>query len=178
MNMIQKFYQSKILALLALGMLAIPTAANANLLGAEVDVTFYYPDQSSFYCSNGNAIVGGGVEYSSSCSGFGPVAIDIADSMLSVDTGGIGWDNSLFNGFLLSVLSGYEIVSASYTGGTMAVTSLAVENGGLWLDFSGQSGGLANISFVSAAVPEAATLALLAIGLVAGLGFSRRRRML
>ncbi len=173
-------YQNKFLALKMLGflaaiLLAIPTAANATLIGADVDVTFYYPDQASFYCSNGSATVGSGVEYASSCSGFGPVAIDISDSIMSVDTGGIGWDYSLFNGFLLTILSGPSILSASYTGGTMAVTGLQLDSGNLWLDFSGQTGGIAYFSLETRAVPEPSTIALIGLGLV-GLGFINRRR--
>ena len=56
----------------------VSISSYAALMGATVDVDFYFPDQSTFYCDNGNEIVGTGIEYPSSCGGFDEVSIDIA----------------------------------------------------------------------------------------------------
>lgn len=151
-------------------------AAHAGMLGSTVNVDFFYPDTSSFYCTDGSALVGAGVEYPSSCSGFDPVKIDITDTGMSVDTGGAGWSVDSFNGFYLTVLAGSPITGASYVGGSMGVTSLIVDSGGLWVNFSGQSGGVANFDLsTAAAVPEPETYALMLAGLAA-LGVVARRR--
>jgi hypothetical protein len=152
--------------------LLAPTMASADLIGATVNQQFYFPDDNSLFCDNGNAVVGGGVEYASGCSGFGPVVTDVFDTYLTVDTGGAGWSTGSFNGFLLSILDGPIFVSATYGGGTMGVTSLAIDNGNLWVNFAGQTGGVAIIDF---AVPEPGTLALFGIGLL-GMGVARRRK--
>src|SRR5262245_53213633 len=81
---------------------AAPLGANAGLLGATVNVDFYYPDQNTLYCSNGSAVVGAGVEYPGSCPGFDPVVIDISDGQITVDTGGNSWAGGTINGFLLT----------------------------------------------------------------------------
>lgn len=75
------------------------------------------------------------------------------------------------------ILNGPEIVSASYGGGTMAVSSLAVESGNLWVNFEGPfNGGLARIDFATS-VPEPATIGLLGIGLL-GLRLARGKTMI
>lgn len=170
---ISLLFKNKFFSLVGAALLSMPMLANAGLMGSTVNLDFYYPNQASLYCTSGNAVVGGGVEYASGCSGFGPVSLDIANNLLTVNTGGIGWSGGAFNGILLSILSGPSILSASYGGGSMATTGLSVVNGDLWVNFAGQSGGVAyiNVSTVS----EPAALSLLALGL-AGLGYIRKRK--
>ena len=156
--------------------LALARPAQAGMMGSTVNVDFFYPSTADFYCTNGSAVVTGGVEYPSSCSGFGGVIIDISDTQMSVDTGGTGWAAAAFNGFRLTVLSGPAISSASYAGGTMGVTSLTVDSGSLWVNFAGQTGGKAFIDLgPETGVPEPGTGALLAASLLT-LGAIARRR--
>ena len=139
--------------------------------------TFCYPDQSTLFCDNAHAVVGAGVESPAGCGGFSPVVTDITDTQLIVDTGGIGWATGAFNGFLLSTLSSIDITSAVYNSGTMNVTDLQIQNGDLWVNFAGQTGGSAVIDFGTngSSVPVPATLALLGLGL-AGIGYQRRKQ--
>ena len=165
--------KSTYLAVLAI--LLLPMAANGDLIGFTVNQTFYFPDDTSLFCDNGNVLVGGGVEYPSGCPGFGGVVTDIFDTYLTVDTGGVDFGAASFNGFLLSILDDLDFLSASYGGGTMSVSSLSILDGGLWANFQGQSGGIARIDFTTTSVPEPATFALFGIGL-AGILLARRRR--
>ena len=98
--------------------------------------------------------------------------------MLTVDVPSPAlWSNDDFNGFLLSVLSGPAITGASWrSGGTMAVTSLAVTSEGLWLNFAGQRGGIAtfDLSTSTSSVPDAGSSLLLLSMSLAGLKAWRR----
>lgn len=150
-------------------------AAQAGMLGSTVSVDFFFPDTSTVYCTNGSAVVSGGVEYPGSCSGFDPVKIDISDAGMTVDTGGSTWADGAFNGFRLTVLSGPAISAASYLGGSMGVTSLTVDAGSLWVNFAGVSpGGVAEFSL--SAVPEPETYAMLLLGLAGVAAAVRRQR--
>lgn len=170
--------KNKFLTIFVTGFLVGPMSANASLIGADVNQSWYYPDTSSFYCDSGNATVGAGIEFTD-CGGYQPNSTDVTASQLIVTSSSLFSSGSGFNGFLLSIISGPAIVSASYAGGTMDVTSLLVDTSGLWVNFEGNSsGGVAYIDYFTASsnvVPAPATLALFGLGL-AGLGWSRRKK--
>lgn len=157
--------------------LMAPVCANAAMIGSSVNVDFYYPSLSSLYCTNGTATVGAGVEYGSSCSGFGGVSIDITNTQIVVDTGGIGWSGGSFNGFIMSILSGPIITSFGYDSGSMGVSGTSFTGTSVSLNFEGQDGGRAvfNIGTGPAQVPLPAS-ALFLGPLLALLGFMGWRK--
>ncbi len=148
-------------------------SSHAGLLGTNVTANFYYPDTSSFYCSNGPATVGAGVEYPGSCSGFAAVGIDVGDTTMSVSLSG-AFAPASFNGFELDAAT--DFLTASYVGGTMGVTDVSIIGGNIWVNFSGQQGGTANFEFTNdtPTVPEPSTLLLMGAGLLAASRVRRR----
>ena len=172
-----KNLRSRILKSLMVVMLVgfAPMAAQAGLIGADVNVTWYFPDDMTLFCDNGNQTVSAALEYPAGCGGFGPVSIDVQDSALVVSEPNIGFANTAFNGFLISVLTGPAITSATLDPtSTHGVASLNVTPQGLWVNFSGTSGQTAIINLTTADAPEPSTLALLGLGLA----FARRKRQI
>ena len=104
--------------------------------------------------------------------------IDITDALST----GLPFGVAAFNGFVLDVISGPAILSASIDGSsTIIPVSANVSGGNLFINFSGvsqQRGGTARINFTTAgggAVPEPATWAMMLVGFGA-MGTALRRR--
>lgn len=175
--------KGKLAALVATGfaclIAALPAQAATDVVaGLTATVDFYYPNISTLYCSSGTAVIGDGVEYPAGCSGFSAVSIDISNGGLTVGHSSLGFDATAFNGFVLHI-EGFDFTVVSWAGGQpLDVTSVAITDGDLWLNYSGQGTGSMNFSFVGelTSVPEPATLALLGLGLT-GLAALRRRRV-
>lgn len=168
---------------LAVGLVSAPFAANAALIGATVDVDFYFPDLSTLYCNSGSAVVGAGVEYAAGCSGFAPVSIDVTDTQIIVGHSNSSFSPGAFNGFLMSILSGPTIAGVTFNAAasTLGVTGIDLTGGGsiIGLNFASQGTGTAvfDVSFGSiSAVPVPATIALLVPGLGMMAMVGRRRR--
>ena len=177
------------LALATASALTLITApASATLVGATVDVTARYPNTTSIYTDPGTRIVsdsaieyvaGSYPNYNSSwqVDVFGD-HIDITDALST----GLSFGTATFNGFVLDVINGPDILSASIDeSSTIVPLSTTISNGDLFINFSGvsqRSGGTARINFTTAgggAVPEPATWAMMLVGFGAT-GTALRRR--
>ena len=164
--------------------LTVATPASAGLLGATVNVSAYFPDAATLFYDPGNAVVGASVEYpqGSYPSYNDSWEVDVSDDRVKItDTLGVGlsFAPAAFNGFILTVVSGPSIVSASIdAASTIVPVGVSVSGGRLFMNFAGvseQAFGSGIVTFVTGdvPVPAPATPALLGMGLVA-LGGRRR----
>lgn len=150
-------------------------SAHAGLFGSTLDTNVYYPNTSTAFATGGTAVVGSGVEYSDLC-GFKYWSLDFTDTTVTVTM----LSTTLFNsgaqlGPGVAVVNGPAIKSASFLSGH-ALTGITVENGRLFLNYSGTSLALGEktvIGITTQAVPEPTTLVTLGLGAVAAL---RRRK--
>lgn len=179
-----------ILSLLSLGAFSVLSApAQADLLGATVDVTANYPTATSVYNDPGNKVVTNAIEYA---AGSYPTynstwQVDITGNqfVLTNATGfGFPFGVATFNGFVLKVLSGPTILSASIDGSSdFSPVSVTVLNGNeVDVNYSGVSHtpdvvtSRVNIQTAPASTPEPGSIALLIGMSISGAGFLARRR--
>jgi hypothetical protein len=160
--------------------------AHAGLMGADVNLSAYYPDSSSLYENGGDAIVSGGVEYPG-VTIYQFWETDINDSQLIFN-----WTvndtatflGGTFNGFILTILSDKTFSSASIdavSGFDPISLSIAGNGTQLLINYSGVNipalaSSVINFEVAdSSSVPLPATLTLFGLGF-AGIGWSRRRK--
>jgi len=161
--------------------------ANAQLTGSTVNLSAYFPDSSTVYDNPGNKVVSAAVEYpAGSFQSYNMYwEANITNSQLIVN-----WTNpsqgnfsgATFNGFILSVISGPVISSASINPSS-AFTPLSLTIDGsnrVLMNYQGvivpgSSSSIIDFSFVPE--PTAVTLAGVALGFVVG-GLPRNRKYL
>jgi hypothetical protein len=166
----------------------VALSAQAQLLGATVDVSARYPDLAHIYADAGVATVGADIEYPAGAfAGYSASwEIDITDNQLFITNTDFGFPfgEAEFNGFVLTVLSGPELLSAAVNPASgFAPIDVSVFGGNeLRLNFSGVGASnddgpltaVIDIAFANA-IPEPETYAMLIAG-CALLGFVARRR--
>lgn len=181
-----------IVSVLSIAALSLPSGASAaTLLGSTVEVTARYPNVSTLYSNPGPVTVSDSlVEYPASSfpSYNRSWQVDIFGDYLTITdltSSGLPFGGGVsFNGFVLDVLSGPAIVTASIdNSSTIVPVSVFISDGDLFMNFSGvsaQSGGTARINFATAsgAVPEPSTWAMLLLGFfgIGGMIRSQRRK--
>ena len=173
--------------LTALAMVVIAGAAQASLIGAEVNVTASFTGSSPVTSDPGNRTVSGAVEYEAGAYvGYNPrIQIDIGANQLTildVQSLAINFGAAPFNGWILRVISGPSIVSASLDGSSgFAPFAISIMDGDLLMNYQGvqaPAGTTSVINFTTdtdVAIPEPATMALFSMGLLL-LGFAIRPR--
>lgn len=182
------------MALSALILLGGASFAHAGLIGRELSVGYYYPEQSIPYDGAieilPTFIVGSGIESIVDVEGVTTIAVDVSDASILFDfttaLRGPRWETVPFNGLVFNLLSGaplefisfsidpsstfegFDLSRISFTGSEIAVN---------WQGLSYDSDTLLRINFdlPMAEVPEPATLSLLGLGILGAVAIRRRR---
>jgi len=180
MNKMQNFKIASVAALLG----AWACSAQAGLDGSTVDVAAYYPSSSSIYQDGGVTTVGATVEYPYGTfpSYNGDISVDVTDTQMIISNPqGTSFLSAAFNGFILTVLSGPTITSATVDGSSaFDPTALTVVGGDeILVNFEGvtESGGDSVIDFTTAAAstPDGGLTVAMLGSVMAGLGLIRRK---
>lgn len=161
--------------LLALLSTLVGSAAQADLTGATVNISAYYPDTDALFWDPGDVVVSGALEYPAGSFGTytQAVAIDITDTQIILDDTTITALPALpaeFNGYVLRVISGPGITTASIDpASAWKPVEVTVVNGELRINYQGVEerdfpGPLSIINYT--AVPEPHPTALAATGLL------------
>ena len=171
-----------------LGLLgAMTSIAQADLIGATVDVTANYPTSTTIFKDPGNKVVTNAIEYpvGSYITYNSDFQVDVTGTQLILTNTGFNtiFANASFNGLVLKVVSGPTILSASAdSSGSFSPISVTVLNGNeIDINYAGVSAAQAgtsivNIQTVPASTPEPGSIALLIGMSVTGAGILARRR--
>jgi hypothetical protein len=159
--------------------------ARAGLLGASVNLSAYFPDSNTVFEDGGDVVVSAAVEYPTGSFVLYNTSwqIDITDNQIIIsdeEGNGFPFATASFNGWVLTVLSGPTIASASPNQfSQFTPVGISVLNGNqLFLNYSGVAGPRFGTSIidVTTTVPEtgSSALLLLAIGFAAIFCVKRR----
>ena len=178
--MMKKMKISAVVAILA----ACACSAQAQLDGSTVNVSTYYPTSSSLWEAGPNVVVTGSTEYpTGSFPAYNAAfSVDVTDNQLIIiNPDGTGYDSGSFNGFVLTIVSGPTITSATVDGSSAyAPVSLSVVGGDqIFVNNAGISapGGeeIIDINTGSSSVPDGGlTIAMLGSAMTV-LAFIRRK---
>jgi hypothetical protein len=183
-----KHMHIKNIVLVVTALLAAWTCSTqAGLDGSLVNLSVYAPDTSTLYAAGANKTVSAAIEYplygGPQANG---IAIDINDTQMIINWKG-GYSFYLydlsFNGYLLKILSGPNILSAvTDPVSTINPTGIWIEGGNkLFVNMGGlmllPAGGTAVIDITTSVVPEPSTYlaGLSALGLLGFFGVRNRK---
>ena len=161
--------------LLALFVTLIGSAARADLTGATVNVSAYFPDTDTVFVDPGDVVVSGGLEYPA--GSYDPftnsVAVDVTDMQIILDdttNNALPASPAAFNGYILRVVSGPGVATATVDpASAWKPVELTVVNGEVRINYQGLQtkdfpGRFSIINYT--AVPEPHPGALAATGLL------------
>ena len=164
-------------------MVLAPGLAHAGLLGATVDVSAYYPNDTSVFEAGGPVVVTTGVEYpQGSFPDYNPSwEVNVQDNQIIITdatSSGLPYQPATFNGWVLDVIWGPSITSAvTDSSSTIVPVNVFVLGGNLYINLASvdsTAGGSTIVDFTTGIVPEPSTWAMMLLGF-AGLGFSGHR---
>jgi hypothetical protein len=160
--------------LVALLVTLVGSAAHADLTGATVNVSAYYPDTGTLFVDPGDVVVSGALEYPA--GSYDPytnsVAIDITDTQIILDdttNNALPAAPAAFNGYILRVVSGPGIATATVDpASAWKPVELTVVNGEVRINYQGLAvkDFPGRFSIINYTVPEPDRVALAATGLL------------
>lgn len=164
-----------------------PMAAQAQLAGKTVQVEYLFPDASTVFNGNSvNVVVGPGVELAGFPVGDPRTNVDLSNSNILVTYNSLGtWTSTSFNGLhFFDVFSGIDAFTAVLINPATNMVGLdasriSFDADNIYVNWQGLSFDEHTVVSLDvngmAAVPEPATVGLMATGLL-GLGAVARRR--
>ncbi|WP_165251726.1 hypothetical protein [Paludisphaera soli] len=180
--------------LVALGISAFAPAAHAGFLGAQMTVTYEYPDLGTFYSeasfapSTFTVTDGPGFETVGTVEGATTLPVQFTDSTLTITLNtrltDPTWLVAAFNGVVFSSSAPLGVVGATVEASTTLAgfddSRVSFTAADIRIDWNGltyQDGDQVMIRFAFApAVPEPAGVCSLALGCIGGLAAARFRR--
>jgi len=175
--------QKMAIAAAAVLLVAWTYSAQAGLDGATVNLSAYYPNSSSLFANGGNVVAPAtyGTGFASSFSPGASAQVTDTQLIITQNLSATTYNPAAFDGWVLSIVSGATIVSASVDASSQVdPVSISIVGGDqLFLNYEGVTFPNGDSSIIDittrASVPDGGlTLAMLGMAMT-GLSFIRRK---